>query len=726
MNNFSLPPSAALSARITRFIPPLLVFLLAFALFAPSIAYPLVDYDDTLFITNNTLVNGGLSLRSVLEAFAPTLHGDASMYSPLLWISWMTDVSVFGATPAHPWPFHLGNVFLHALNALLLFFLLRRCKASPLPAALLALLWACHPLRVESVAWVTERKDTLSTFFALLSILAYLKAFSRSRSSGAEPPPSTRCSTLVTCHSRNGLLFLSFLALLLGLLVKPMLVTLPFLFLLFDVFPIGRLSLDRSFSLRTALRLLLEKIPFFALSAAASAVSLLTQSNAIQHDSSLFSRLALVPLHYAFYLIKTFIPIRLTPFYHSIVFTWGGFLPFAILFAVLFVSAWRQRNTHPAWSLGILAFFGLFVPVVGFFHVGIHHFADRYAYLPSIGLSVAAIPLLSSPSPRIRFPSLAIALLALAAMIPLTLRVLPHWSSDDAFYANAARYTPEHPFVVERNAQLAIAGDGDFAAAEAILDQSLAQAFESADVYRLKAVCVDERLGPEAALDILLSLPRERYNQACCYDAAQYALRLGRWDDARYFSRAGRALVPPSSTVAGDFLELDFAAACLSGDLAAIADAARALSVSHPDPSRREYFRTHKDFSLPDLLPYYRTQWNRFHVSDAWAFYRKLIPLAQDNPWNLRTIAGLLAAAQGWSPAPPETILELARRADELAPGEPEILDVLAAAQANAGLFDEAVATASRALSLAPPGSPFAALVASHLDLYRSGYSLRK
>ena len=475
-----------------------------------------------------------------------------------------------------------------------------------------------------------------------------------------------------------------------------------------------------------AFRLLLEKIPFFLLAALASAVSLKTQAGAIQHDFSFLSRLAVVPLHYAFYLIKTVFPFHLTPFYYSIAFTWGGFLPFALLFAALFVSAWRHRLTHPAWAIGILAFFGLFVPVVGFFHVGIHHIADRYAYLPAIGLSIAAVPLLSSPSRFVRFPFLVLSMLALAAAAVITLHILPTWSSTEAFFARAGRYAPDHPFVVVDQAKKLISLEGDYARAEELLDKALATPSKSPDAYLCKALCVDERLGPRAALDALLELPVKEFNSGCCYDAAQYALRAGLWETARRFSCVGRSLVAPSSYYVGDFLELDFAAACLSEDAETLAAVVRQAAELHPDPARRAYFQTHSDFSLPDLMPFYQLQWARLHRADAWRFFQFLVPLAEDNPWNLRTIAGLFATAEGWSPVPPGEILSIAQRAAELAPDEPNVLDILAAAQANAGDFPAAVETASRALSLSPPSSPLADEISAHLALFRSGKSLRQ
>lgn len=698
------PSISGFSSRLRRLLPPLLVFFAAFALFAPSIAYPLLNYDDTVFISRNHLVLGGLSLRSVWKAFT-TLHGDAAMYSPLLWVSWMFDVSVFGASPDNPWPFHFGNVFLHALNSVFLYFILRRCRATYHAAVLLTLLWACHPLRVESVAWATERKDTLSTFFAFLSILCYLTAFLPSKCPGAQPPPSASRSSLGTCHCNKGLLYLALAAFVAGLLVKPMLVTLPFLFLLFDLFPLRRLSLP--FSFRAILRLVDEKLPLLFLSAAASVLSVLTQTRLIHHDLSLPARIALVPLHYAFYLLKTFLPVRLAPFYPPIGFSWSTFGPVCILFAFLFVSVWRFRARHPAWSLGILAFFGLFVPVVGFFHVGVHPFADRYTYLPAIGLSVAALPLLSAGSRSLRRASTGVAALALFALLPATVSTLRPWSSQEAFYAQAGAVFPTHPYVVFGRARQLIADRGDFAAAEPLIDQALASYPDHDTLRTLKALCLDERLGPGEAFDWLTSIDIG-FTAYELREAAQYAFRAGRHEIVPAIVADLLRSLPESDALVRDALYLRLAAAIGARDPDAIVQAASRIPELASRPS----------VAFTDLFPCYMNQWRYLHRRDAWEFFKACAPQQSNTPADLNNIAWFLATAPGWNPAPPGDVLAIAQRAVDLAPGHPVLLDTLAAAQANASDFPAAVETAQRALDLAASDPDLSAKIRSHLGNY--------
>jgi hypothetical protein len=219
-----------------------LLFLLVFAVFSPSLSYELVAVDDIHYISHNQLVLGGLSWSAIRVAFTDFYN---QMYAPLLWISYMADVSFGGASPVQPWGFHLTNVLLHSLNSLLLYFLLLAWCKKPWRAFFFAALWALHPLRVESVAWVTERKDVLSGLFALLCLGCYWRA-NRHKAIPAIGP------TLLA------LVF--FIA---GLLVKPSLTPIPLVLLLLDYWPLRRYGPNAPPLLRAAPRLLLEKTPFF-------------------------------------------------------------------------------------------------------------------------------------------------------------------------------------------------------------------------------------------------------------------------------------------------------------------------------------------------------------------------------------------------------------------------------------------------------------------------------
>ena len=196
-----------MTKRLLPFLAAFFLFAATLALFWPAVSFSMVNFDDPVFITHNPIVADGFSWRSIPRAFT-ALHADRCMYTPLLWLSWLADTVLFRASISAPAGFHLGNVLLHAANAVLLFFVLRLCTHRTLPALFAAAFWALHPFRVESVAWITERKDTLSTFFALLSILFYLTAWERGRpardgGSEASTSPSPH-SSLVTATKAVG------------------------------------------------------------------------------------------------------------------------------------------------------------------------------------------------------------------------------------------------------------------------------------------------------------------------------------------------------------------------------------------------------------------------------------------------------------------------------------------------------------------------------------------
>ena len=248
-----------------------------------------VDYDDPAYITSNAHVQAGLSVSNVKWAFAT---GAASNWHPLTWLSHMTDVDLYGMNPAGH---HLTSVILHALNAALLFLLLRRMTGATWRSAFVAAAFALHPLRVESVVWVSERKDVLSTFFWMLSVWSYIRYAEEFK---------------VQSPKRNTFYVLSLLFFLFGLMSKPMLVTLPLVLALLDYWPLQRVSLGWGALMR-------EKMPFLLLSAASSVVTLL-----VQKEGGAVSSLTGVPMgarignafiSYVRYMAKMFWPTGLSP-----------------------------------------------------------------------------------------------------------------------------------------------------------------------------------------------------------------------------------------------------------------------------------------------------------------------------------------------------------------------------------------------------------------------------
>jgi tetratricopeptide (TPR) repeat protein len=335
----------------------------AFAALAPALACDFVNFDDFTYVVRNPQVKGGLSSAGVRWAFTTSR---AANWHPLAWLSLQLDATLFGPGPLG---FHLTNVLLHAANAALLFLALRSLTGAYRRSAAVALLFAVHPLRAESVAWVSERKDVLSAAFGLLALAAY---------AGYARAPSLRRYLPVVA------------ALALSLMAKPMLVTLPFLLLVLDGWP-----LRRARALGDWGKLAAEKLPLFAVVAASSAITVRAQAGegAVMalEKLPLDARAGNAAVSYVAYLSKTVWPVNLAVLYpHP-----GGGLPAwrvasaALLLAALTAGAVALRGRAPYLLAGWLWFVGTLVPVIGLVQVGLQAYADRYTYFPQVGLLIA-------------------------------------------------------------------------------------------------------------------------------------------------------------------------------------------------------------------------------------------------------------------------------------------------------------------------------------------------
>jgi len=413
-----------------------------------------VDYDDGGYFFDNAHVLAGLSLENVGWAFRTT---HASNWHPITWLSLMLDAQLFGPAPFGP---HLSNVLLHAINAVLLFRLLQRLTGAHWRSAFVAGLFALHPLHVESVAWVSERKDVLSAFFGLLTLLCYgryAQAQQRKDQTHAksDTPPRPK---------RDYLLALLFFVL--GLMSKPMLVTLPFAMLLLDWWPLGRIPtrLDQAaanqafsqeqfrpkFSFSVLVPLLIEKLPFFVLSAASCAVTLVAQHEPVKAMEQLPSSMRVVNavVAYAAYLGKTFWPVNLAiPYLHPGYWPFGVFcLSAAALLAVCIFVLWYGRK-WPFLVTGWFWYLGMLVPVIGLVQVGPQSMADRYTYLPLIGVFMMVIWGISTALARWRFPRAAARIGAIAILSVCAARTfdqLGHWQNTETLFQHTATVTKDN------------------------------------------------------------------------------------------------------------------------------------------------------------------------------------------------------------------------------------------------------------------------------------------
>jgi protein O-mannosyl-transferase len=420
--------------------------LVTIALYWPATGHDFVNYDDPDYVTENPHVRGGLNWAAVKWAFTNPV---CCNYHPLTVLSHMLDCQLFGL---NPWGHHLINVVLHALNAILVFVLLQHMTGARWRSLIVAALFAVHPLRVESVAWVAERKDVLSACFGFLALIFYSRyAEGRRHKTGIRSQRSeftdTHHGSRITDHPFIFyLLSLCFLAL--GLMSKPMLVTWPFLMLLLDFWPLHRVersTLNPQPS--TIWGLVIEKIPFLALAVAASFVTFVMQGDAIAAAQGfpLAARSGNALISYCRYLGRLSWPTDLAVFYPH-----PGQWPMAkVLLAgglILGISGlfFVQRRRFPFLLVGWLWFCGTLVPVIGLVQVGGQAMADRYSYIPSLGVLLLAVWGTAELTTRCRNRQTVLAItstIALAAFALATHFQLKHWKDSLTLFSHAIAVT---------------------------------------------------------------------------------------------------------------------------------------------------------------------------------------------------------------------------------------------------------------------------------------------
>jgi tetratricopeptide (TPR) repeat protein len=401
------------------------------------------NYDDPNYITENFHVKTGLSVGNVAWAFTT---GHASNWHPLTWISHMVDCQFFGLNPGGP---HAVNLLLHTANTLLLFGVLKRMTGAVWRSACVAALFAWHPLHVESVAWLSERKDVLSTFFWMLTMLAYL-----------------RYATELKARTSKAKVFygLTLLCFACGLMSKPMVVTLPFVLLLLDFWPLRRISDPRfmigdskveaegRFGRVSLARAFLEKTPMFALAVAASVVTFLVQQHggAVQSLETLTfqERIANALVTYLRYVGHTIWPGGLSiyyPFKHDLpVWQWAGA---AVILLGVTVAALVWRRQRPFFIAGWLWYLGTLVPVIGLVQVGTQAMADRYTYLPLVGLFIATVWGANEAvqrMPRMKVPFFAAGGAALTVCAVLTVVQVGYWHDSISLFKHAIAVTRDN------------------------------------------------------------------------------------------------------------------------------------------------------------------------------------------------------------------------------------------------------------------------------------------
>ena len=459
-----IPVSENIRVKRSDLVILLGLAVMTFGIYAQVVGHQFITLDDPTYIRENPNVNRGVTLAGLAWAFT-TFY--VANWHPLTWISHMIDCQLFGTNPGR----HLlVNALIHAANTLLIFYFLFRTTHARWPSALVAALFALHPLHVESVAWASERKDTLSTFFGLLSLIAYVRY--------AEARSISRYAWVAVTLG-------------LGLLAKPMLVTWPFVMLLLDYWPLARFrgrgqrqrlrSASHSEAATATARLIWEKLPLFALVAASVIITFVAQSHggAVRTFAAapVGFRLSNGVVSYAKYILLMFWPNNLAVYYplpQTGIPTWQT-LGAAFLLIGITALCFLQRRNRPYLIVGWLWFLGTLVPVIGFVQVGGQTMADRYFYIPSIGLFIALVFGLADLAKSWHVAPLLSAGVAAGVLLilaTLTNAQIQRWRDSFTLFEHTLAVTPPNPHI-EYNLALALGGSGRYDEAATHFEKAL-------------------------------------------------------------------------------------------------------------------------------------------------------------------------------------------------------------------------------------------------------------
>lgn len=394
-----------------------------------TVGFEFINLDDNLYVYQNQAVLSGINGASVRWAFTAF---EAANWHPLTWLSLMADIQLFGLNPGAS---HAVNVLIHLINSVLSFVVFRQLTGSVWKSAAVSMLFTIHPMHVESVAWISERKDVLSMAFALSSMLAYVR-FANSKDGSA------------TRYYAAAIILFAF-----GLMAKPMIVTLPFVFLLIDLWPLRRIT-----SMRTARKACIEKLPFLALSAASCVITIVAAraGGATRSLESLpvSSRVLNAIAAYGKYLYSAILPADLSVWYpyETSIAWWQVAVPaaFLLIWAVTGIRMWAAR---PYLLIGLLWFVGTLVPVIGLVQVGMQSTADRYTYFPYFGIFLIVVFAADEVIGRARLSTRAVMLIAI---IPLgaygyTAYIqTSKWRDSETLYRHSLSVTKRN-FMIEQN-----------------------------------------------------------------------------------------------------------------------------------------------------------------------------------------------------------------------------------------------------------------------------------
>ena len=631
--------------------------------FGRTVRYDFVNYDDDAYVYDNPQVSKGLTVDGLIWAFR---YSEIGHWHPLTWVSHMLDVQFYGLNPGGH---HTTNVLLHAATAVALFLVLRKMSGAVWRSAFVAAVFAVHPLRAESVAWISERKDVLSAFFFMLTLAAYLFYVRK--------PSLSRYAVVMALFA-------------LGLLSKNMLVTLPFVLLLLDYWPLNRwpptTAAPKTNLARLGLRpLFLEKLPLLALSfGSCLATGLATEKITPGFVAQPFlPRLENALVSYIVYIRQMVVPLGLAIPYPV---PEGGFplwQPILAALVLTLVSIWAYacRRKHPACLVGWLWYLGMAFPVIGLVQISYYAHADRYTYLPQIGLCIALTWGITRLTASWRYQRQllgTVCALVLAALAGLAALQTSCWRDSVSLWTHSLACIPNSK-VAQVDLKLSL---GHLSESQGKIDDAIQHYQSALEIMPFLAP-------PRYYLGGLL-WQKNHYDEAL--DELQRTIQLSP-DYSQAHCRLADLLVALGRHAEG-------------------ADHyARALEIKPTAEVR---------FKLALALQ----RQNKF--GPAIAEYRRVLALEPDNPATHINLALLLAACPETSLRDTAEALRLAQRAQRLLGGDqPQVLDTLALAYAQAGRLSEAVQTAARGIRLAEAekNNPLAESFRERLGLYQRAVS---
>jgi tetratricopeptide (TPR) repeat protein len=758
------------------------LFLISIALIASTlIAYEqvryndFVGYDDYLYVTENPNVNEGITRESILWAFTTPY---AYNWHPLTWLSHMLDCQLFGLNPAGH---HIINLFFHIANTLLLFWIFKRMTGAIWQSAFVAAAFALHPLHIESVAWVAERKDVLSGFFWMLTMIAYVRY--------AEQLGIRRYLLVV-------------LAFCLGLLSKPMLVSLPFVLLLLDYWPLGRLqrglqnsseALSQSESTGPGLhklpvgRLIVEKIPLFVLAAASSLGTYIIQqqAGAMTDKIPLTFRTANALFSYISYIGKMVYPSRLAVLYphpFNKLLIWQSIVSAVMLVVISTIVIYMGRRWRYL-VVGWLWYLGTLVPVIGLVQVGSQAMADRYTYLPLIGIFIMVSWGVADLTAKWRYRNIGLGITAsimLVVLLICTRMQLHYWQNSFTLFGHALEVTENNP-IMHYNYGKVLIEKGQLEEAATHFNEALRlrpiyfEARSNLGVVFLGQGKIDEAIACFTESLRISDKPYELHNNLGLAYAqkGKLDLAIGNYNEAlklkpdyvNAINNLGSALKEQGKIdeaikqweralqLRPDHAQAHYNLGVTMAEREKYDDAVRHLNEAlriQPDWAEAHYdlggiyvrqgklklaveqfaeaLRLKPDY-LTARVSLAHTLLALGQVRSAIGQYYKILQFEPDNIDALNNLGWFLATTEDTSIPNSAEAVKFAQHACELTKYEQaELLDTLAAAYAAAGKFNEAVKTAEKAIKLAEAAGKkdLAKEIKERLGLYKAGRPYRE